>query len=129
MREFGSAAKEINVLAEITPPSSTLVADAAVTRWIHGNSIAWFERGHTRSAFYDLAGHLVAEDHRLPDLEIGHATFVKVVQIGSADSSGAQPDEYLVRTGFRGIAVFQPEIMCTVNDAGEHILKELGARI
>src|ERR1700748_610590 len=85
MRVFGRAAKEINVFAEITPPSPALVADAAVPGRIHGNSIAWFQRCHTRSAFYDLAGHLVAEDHRLPDLEISHATFVKVVQIGSAN--------------------------------------------
>jgi hypothetical protein len=31
----------------------------------------------------------VAEDHRLPDFEISHATFVKVVQVGSADAPGA----------------------------------------
>jgi hypothetical protein len=48
----------------------------------------------------------MAKDHRLPDFEIRYATLVKVVQIGSADSSGTQPDEDFVGTGFRGIAVF-----------------------
>src|ERR1700756_3953092 len=60
MGVFGRAAKEIDVFAKVTTPSSTLIADTAVTRRINGYPVAGFQRRRTRSAFYNFAGDLVA---------------------------------------------------------------------
>jgi hypothetical protein len=106
MGVFRRAAKEIDVFAKVTTPSSTLIAHATVTRRINGYTVTGLQKRHTGSAFYNFAGDLVAEDHRLPDLKISHAPFVKVVQIRTADSAGTQADEHFVGTRFRGISVF-----------------------
>jgi hypothetical protein len=47
----------------------------------------------------------VTKGHWLFDLEISDATRVKVVQVGSANTARAQPDEYFIWTGFRDISV------------------------
>jgi hypothetical protein len=102
----GGAAKEINVFAKVTSPRSTLIADAAVTRWINGYPIARFQRRHPGAAFHNFTGDFVTEDHRLPDFKIGYTALVKIVEIRPADAAGAQPDQYFISTRFRDISVF-----------------------
>jgi hypothetical protein len=41
----------------------------------------------------------------LLDLEISHATLVKVMKVGSANTARAHPDQYFIGTRFRDVSV------------------------
>ncbi len=58
----------------------------------------------------DVAGDLVAEDHRLAQPHRAEAAVQVVVEIRAADAAAGEPHAQLAGTGIAGVALFEAQI-------------------
>ena len=68
----------------------------------------------------DMAGDLVAEDHRLPQPHRAEAAVAVVVQVRTADAAGREPDADLAGTGRRDLAGLDAQVLGGMNDDRAH---------
>ena len=110
VRERHRRAVEAHVEALVRQPLAAVAAGAAGPARRHGDPVADGEAGAAVADGDDVAGDLVAKDHRLPEPDGAEAAVVVAVQVGAADATGLDRDLDLAGTGGLGRALLDAEV-------------------
>jgi hypothetical protein len=119
VRIDAGAAEKAHVAAKIVAAGAAVIAAAARMGRIDGDLHARRHRPHGIARAQHDARRLMTGDEGFADDEGPHAAMQEIVQVGSADARGAQPQLHLVRRQRRDFVRFQAQVARPVDATGQ----------
>ena len=92
------------------------------------DELAFAQTGDARAESCDMAGDLMAEDHRLLQPHVAETAIVEIVKIGTADAACGERDLHLARAGRLFGAILDPQIPGGMDDDALHDVLSTGRR-
>ena len=120
MRKPGRAPAEPAVATKVRVTGQTVYTAKTSAQRIHGDSLTDAYFSHAGADLDHFSGDLMSEHQGFADFEIQDSAFMIIVQVGSADSSGAEPHQYLAILRARLGAILNFELFGSVNDTSDH---------
>ena len=118
--EQARAAEEAHVRAELLAPFATRFATSARVRRADGDLVAHPDAGDAGTEAGDYRRCLVARNQWFPHDEAAVPALEVVMQIGAADSAGAELQQHLTRTRLRHVGLLDAQIVFCVNSTSKH---------
>ena len=119
MRRPHGAAVEPHVEAVLLLAGQTELAATAGTARVDRHAIADLDPRHQRADRLNGAGRFVTENERLADANHAEAAISVIVQVGTADAAGTDPQQNLMRHDIGYRYRFQAKFFRWIDEAGE----------